>query len=50
MIAQNPDLRRETAFQDNIEISIIIDICCGECAGVIGEIQTADAGKIVILS
>src|ERR1700680_1521813 len=50
VITQNPDLRREPALQNNIEIPVIIDIRCGESSRVVGEIQSADAGKIVKLT
>ena len=47
VVAQHADLRPQAALQHDIQVAVAIDIGCGERAGVVGEVQPADAREVI---
>src|SRR5262245_16047614 len=47
VVFERPDLRPETALENQIEGAVSIEIRSGECAAVVGEVYAGDAGEIV---
>jgi hypothetical protein len=47
-ISQDAHLRPQAAFQDDIEVAVVVDVRHREGARVVGEIESADTGEIVV--
>ena len=50
VVLEDADLRAQAALEHQVEVAVAIEIGDGEGAAVVGEIEAADAGEVIVFA